>query len=73
MSRLKRFTRRRGIVVTIALGSEVDELFFAALATLDHLLLTRPIRTSNFIAGHFTFLSHYYLSLNFPEYFPECL
>jgi len=44
--------------MAIALGSEVDELFFATLATLDHLLLTRPIRTHNFIAGHFTFISH---------------
>ena len=46
------------IVVAVPSGSEVQELFLATRARLDHLLLTGAVRLSGSVARHLTFVGH---------------
>ena len=45
-------TRSRTIVVAVALRAEMDNLFLAALASLDHLLLALARAATRLVAGH---------------------
>lgn len=58
MPRTERLTGRRRVVVSIALGSEVDKFLLAVLASLDHLLLARPVRWDGAVALHRGLVSH---------------
>lgn len=58
MPRPETFTRRRTVVVTIALRSEMNNFLLAALAALDHHLLALRRATTRFIAGHVLLAGH---------------
>lgn len=52
MPRPETFTRRRTVVVAIALCAEMDNLLLAALAALDHHLLALRRTAARLVAGH---------------------
>ena len=58
MPRPETFTRRSTVVVAIALRSEMNNLFLAALAALDHHLLALARATTRLVAGHVLLAGH---------------